>query len=95
MKRVERCYECGKVMRRLYIRVSEVKAVHKGLLGEWREYKQQYKGFAWFCERCKMLVFADGRRDEYVLIPVKEWEKVKEQILSARRQQPPPPQFAG
>ena len=91
MKRVVRCYECGKPMRRLYIRESEVAAVHKGLLGEWREYKQKYKGYAWLCEKCKILAFVSPppkecrecppHRDEYVLVPVKVWESVKRLAL--------------
>jgi len=78
-------------MRRLYIRESEVAAVHKGLLGERREYKQKYVGYAWLCERCKMLVFVSPpprecrecppRRDEYVLVPVNVWERVKKLAL--------------
>jgi len=78
-------------MRRLYIRESEVKAVHRGFLHEWREYKQKYKGYAWFCERCKILAFLSlpppecrecpPHRDEYVLVPVKVWERVKKLAL--------------
>jgi len=91
MKRVVRCYECGCPMRRLYIRESEVKAVHRGFLHEWREYKQKYKGYAWFCERCKILAFLSlpppecrecpPHRDEYVLVPVKVGERVKKLAL--------------
>ena len=85
MKRVERCYECGRVMRRLYIRESEVKAVHRGILGEWREYKQKYVGFAWYCERCRLLVFReDGERREYALVPIQTWEAVKDALLRGK-----------
>jgi len=86
MKRVERCYECGKTMRRLYIRESEVKAVLRGWLAERKVYKQQYVGFAWYCGRCKLIVFAeDGKRREYALVPIKTWEKAKDVLLRKKQ----------
>lgn len=68
-------------MRRLYVRESRV-IKHKGLLGEFKEYKQRYVGFAWYCERCKQLVFKNGKREEFVLVPQKVWEKVKAALLA-------------
>ena len=70
---------CGRLMKRLYVRETHVER-HKGLLGEYKEYKQRYKGYGWICEVCGTVLLDDGE-EEYVLVKASVWRKVKEAVL--------------
>ena len=74
-------YCCGRRMKRLYERKTVVRT-HHGILGDIREYRQPYAGFAWLCEHCgRVIIDHDGKPDEHALVPFEAWERAKKALI--------------